>query len=83
LGEFSPVGRLFTLNSFRENYRNSTNTLGYFFHGKICALIFTRNGLGYILGDFFTNASGHPGCVYYLVGKEFKSILNKINFKAE
>jgi hypothetical protein len=20
----------------------------------------TKNGLGYILGDFFTNASGHP-----------------------
>jgi hypothetical protein len=29
--------------------------LGYFFHGKSC-------GLGYILGDFFTNAFGHPGC---------------------
>jgi hypothetical protein len=24
------------------------------------ALIFTKNGLGYILGDFLTNSSGHP-----------------------
>jgi hypothetical protein len=23
--------------------------------------ILTKNGLGYILGDFFTNSSGHPG----------------------
>jgi hypothetical protein len=23
-------------------------------------LIFTKNGLGYILGDFVTNSSGHP-----------------------
>jgi hypothetical protein len=22
--------------------------------------IFEKNGLGYILGDFFTNSSGHP-----------------------
>jgi hypothetical protein len=21
----------------------------------------TKNGLGYLLGDFFTNSSGHPG----------------------
>jgi hypothetical protein len=35
-----------------------------FFHGTSCVLIFTRNLLGYILGDFFTNASGHPApCV--------------------
>jgi hypothetical protein len=25
-------------------------------------VIFTKNGLGFTLGDFFTNASGHPGC---------------------
>jgi hypothetical protein len=26
---------------------------------KSCALISTKNGLGYILGDFFSNSSGH------------------------
>jgi hypothetical protein len=29
-------------------------------------LIFTKNGLGYILGDFFTNTSGHPVLVFTL-----------------
>jgi hypothetical protein len=35
--------------------------LGNFFHGKCYELSLTKNGLGYILGDFFTNPSGHPG----------------------
>jgi hypothetical protein len=40
--------------------------LGLLFYGKICALIFTRNGLGYILCDFFTNGQpGHPVRVIY------------------
>jgi hypothetical protein len=34
---------------------------GYFFHGQDYALTLTKNELGYILGDFFTNSSGHPG----------------------
>jgi hypothetical protein len=34
------------------------------FHGKSYVLILTKTGLGYILGDFFTNASGHPELVY-------------------
>jgi hypothetical protein len=25
-------------------------------------LIWAKSGLGYILGDFFTNSSGHSGC---------------------
>jgi hypothetical protein len=29
-------------------------------HFKNDALILTKNGLGYTLGDFFTNSSGHP-----------------------
>jgi hypothetical protein len=61
-GEFSPIGRLLTLDSFFcENYSNSKSHWTSCFHGKSCVLIFTRNGLGYVLGDFFTNASGHPG----------------------
>jgi hypothetical protein len=34
---------------------------GYFLHSMICALISTKNGLGYSLGDYFRNSSGHPG----------------------
>jgi hypothetical protein len=31
-----------------------------YYHGKSYTIILTKNGLGYILGGFFTNASGHP-----------------------
>jgi hypothetical protein len=31
-----------------------------FFLGKVLCLNFAKNVLGYILGDFFTNSSGHP-----------------------
>jgi hypothetical protein len=34
-----------------------------FFLGKSYALILAKLGLGYVLGNFFTNASGHPGRV--------------------
>jgi hypothetical protein len=52
---------VFTLDSFCENYRSSTGNWATSLHGKIAVLIIAKNGLGYILGDFFTNASGHPG----------------------
>jgi hypothetical protein len=55
-GEFWPIWRLFTLGSFCENYTNSTNNRAIF--STVDAPIFTK--LGYILGDFLTNASGHP-----------------------
>jgi hypothetical protein len=31
-----------------------------FFHGFSYALILAQKWLGYILGDFFKNSSGHP-----------------------
>jgi hypothetical protein len=31
-----------------------------FSHGENNLLIFTKNGLAHILGDFFANASSHP-----------------------
>jgi hypothetical protein len=34
--------------------------LAYFFHSINYVLNLTKNGLGYTLGDFFTNWSGHP-----------------------
>jgi hypothetical protein len=30
------------------------------FHGLVYALILTKHRLGYFLGDFVTNSSGHP-----------------------
>jgi hypothetical protein len=49
------------LGSFLKNYGSSTNNWATFSPVKaVHLLIFTRIGLGYILGDFFTNAFGHP-----------------------
>jgi hypothetical protein len=42
-----------------ENYGSGTN-FGLFVHSNSHVLIFTKNWLGYALGDFFTNSSGHP-----------------------
>jgi hypothetical protein len=44
---------------------------------------FSKNGLGYILGDFFTKASGHPGaeqnllvvCFYLYLWMYFRTFL--------
>jgi hypothetical protein len=32
----------------------------FFSESASCVFILTKNGLGYILGDFFINLSGHP-----------------------
>jgi hypothetical protein len=34
--------------------------LGLFFQGENKVFIFTKNGIFYILGDFFKDSSGHP-----------------------
>jgi hypothetical protein len=41
---------------FFENNKNSPKVSGFF----PIFINFDINGLGYILGDFFTNPSGHP-----------------------
>jgi hypothetical protein len=50
------------LGSF-EKITKVTQCWGQFFHGKSCVLISTKSGLGYILGDLFTNASGQPAII--------------------
>jgi hypothetical protein len=54
-----PIRWLFTLAVFFI-YKSSTKILATFLH-SIYALIVTKHCLGYILGDFFTKSSGHPG----------------------
>jgi hypothetical protein len=56
LGENSPNGWLISLGSFCVNYRKSPHFWTSFFHWKNVWI-----NVGYILGDFFTNSSGHPG----------------------
>jgi hypothetical protein len=60
LGEFSPIGRLFSLGSSSKNCRSSQIFWATIFCGKNYLLALTTTGLGYILGYFFKNASGHP-----------------------
>jgi hypothetical protein len=50
---------------FFFNYRSSQHSVLFFSRvGIEYELIWTKNGLGYILVHFFTNSSGHPGCTY-------------------
>jgi hypothetical protein len=58
LGEFSPNELLFALGIFLENYTKSPTVWVYFF--PLC-INYDKNGLGYVLGDVFTNSYGHPG----------------------
>jgi hypothetical protein len=60
LGYFSPILEIVYCGQFYENLRSSPNFLPTFFRSKSSILIFTRNVLGYILCEFFTNSSDHP-----------------------
>jgi hypothetical protein len=64
-GEISPIGRLFTFSSFLKLTEVAQIFGLLFFHDTryVCTyiLILPINGLGFVLGDSFTNSSGHPG----------------------
>jgi hypothetical protein len=66
LGEFSPIWRLFSLDSFME-ITVVAQKLGLLFPRSkfyVYILIWAKNGLGYVLCDFFTNSSAHPALNY-------------------
>jgi hypothetical protein len=48
------------LGQWFENYRSSVYFWNTFFNSTSYVLSLTKNCLGYIVGDFFTNPSGHP-----------------------
>jgi hypothetical protein len=52
MGEFLPVGQLFSLGQNIKNYISSPNFLLLFYRGKSYAFVFGENGLGYILGNY-------------------------------
>jgi hypothetical protein len=54
------IWRFFAYCVILGNYRSSQIFRATIFSGKNYVLILTRNGLGYILGNFFKNSSGHP-----------------------
>jgi hypothetical protein len=45
---------------FGQCFESHRSFLVTFFHGTRYVLICTKNGLGYYLGDSFSNSSGHP-----------------------
>jgi hypothetical protein len=49
------------LRAVAWKWQKKAKMLGNLFHGKSYVLMLTKNRLGYSLGDFFTNSSGHPG----------------------
>jgi hypothetical protein len=61
LGDFSPVGRFLCTLGVVLKISEVAHAFGATrFHGKSKFLTKTPKFLGYILGDLFTNASGHP-----------------------
>jgi hypothetical protein len=61
LGEFSPIGRLFTLGSSFKITEVAQIFGQLFLHGSSYGLHnCAKNVFGYSLGDFFIKASGHP-----------------------
>jgi hypothetical protein len=60
LGEFSPIGQLFTLGSLLKNTKVA-QFWATFSMEKSYVFILTKIALGYTLGDFFTNSSSHTG----------------------
>jgi hypothetical protein len=61
LGGFSPIGWLFNSGSFWQLQKQPT-FFDYFFSPLRLCISFDKNGLGYVLGDFFTNSTYHPEC---------------------
>jgi hypothetical protein len=61
------LGRIFAywaivyFGHYFDNYRSTANYWATFLHSTSYVLILTNTWLGYILGDFFTDSSGHPG----------------------
>jgi hypothetical protein len=83
LGEFSPIGLVFSLGSIFLNYGTSTKKLWAIIPTAIVMYYLSspKNALGYILGDFFTNSSDHPAddahrnqCRVHLCDLENRSI---------
>jgi hypothetical protein len=59
LGEFSPAELFFSLQHFTKMIKYSQTVGSIFFNGNFIVVNLTKYGTGYILGNFFTKASGH------------------------
>jgi hypothetical protein len=63
------IGRLFTVGSFfwKMTELCSSHSWATLFLGKSYVLILSKIGLGYFLGDYFTNSSGRPDSIFNVV----------------
>jgi hypothetical protein len=65
------IGAIVFHGQFFFNYRINPNFGATFYHVKSYVLILTKNEVGYILGYFFTNSSGHTAmgttCRYLMI----------------
>jgi hypothetical protein len=60
LGKFSPIGQLFTFGKLFKQRRSSQIFVLLYSTVKVVHSFWQKNGMGYILGEFFANSSGHP-----------------------
>jgi hypothetical protein len=60
IGRIFAQWQFFILGNYFENCLRSPHFCASFSPGIDYVLILTKFGLGYILGHFFTNSSGHP-----------------------
>jgi hypothetical protein len=58
-GEFSPIGRLIAEVFGKKIQKYLAKSFGPLSPRQRCSFNLDKNGLGDILGDFFTNSSGH------------------------
>jgi hypothetical protein len=58
---FRLLGCFFTFGSFLIITEEVKNRATFYYGTSYLCINFDKKGLGYILGDFFTNSSGHPG----------------------
>jgi hypothetical protein len=66
------------IGQFLIMYNCSPNFWAIFSYDKSYELISTKIWLGYILGDFQTNSSGHPACLVRTTGlKEIRFVSEK------
>jgi hypothetical protein len=67
-GQGGQIGRIFAYwaavycGQYFENCKRFDNFLPIYFLSTSYVLIFTKHGLGYILGNIFKNTSDQPGC---------------------
>jgi hypothetical protein len=74
LAEFSPTyWVLVFLVTFLKIKKISPKCVQLYFRSKGNAIILAENGLGYILGDFFTSSSGHPDVFNFPTPKKIEN----------